>query len=173
MLEVEYKLQNGLVGIISDTHVPTRASSLPPKVFKFFEKADLILHAGDLEEENVLRELKLLAPVVAVAGNMDPYELKIKLGTSKIIHLGKVSLGLNHGDGLPRGRPDLVLSRFRGFNIQALIFGHSHVPLIEQSENVLFINPGSPADPRRGSKPSCARLWLEGRDLQGEILELA
>lgn len=172
MIQVKHTLKKGLIGVISDTHIPARASSLPPQVFTFFEGADLILHAGDLEEESVIEELGTLAPVEAVAGNMDPVDLKIKLGTQKIINLGEVSLGLMHGAGMPRGVPDLVLSRFSGFKIQALIFGHSHVPLLEQREDVLLINPGSTADPRRGSSPSCARLFVEGRKLRAEILYL-
>jgi putative phosphoesterase len=172
MLGVECKLQNGLIGIISDTHVPTRAYSLPSQVFSLFEGADLILHAGDLEDESVLEELGALAPVEAVAGNMDPVKIRAKLGTGKIINLGEISLGLIHGAGMPRGVPDLVLSRFQGFNIQGLIFGHSHVPFLEQRGDVLLINPGSTADPRRGSRPSCARLWIEGRKMRGEIMYL-
>ncbi|NLL57203.1 MAG: YfcE family phosphodiesterase [Firmicutes bacterium] len=172
MLTVKYRLQSGLIGVISDTHVPARASSLPPEIFRLFKGADLILHAGDLEEESVLEELGTLAPVEAVAGNMDPANLKSRLGIGKIIDLGEISLGLMHGAGMPRGVPDLVLSRFEGHAIQGLIFGHSHVPFLEQRGDLLLLNPGSTADPRRGSRPSCARLWVEGRTIRGEILEL-
>jgi len=170
--QVKHDLKKGLIGVISDTHIPVRASSLPPQVFKFFEGVDLILHAGDLEEKSVIEELGVLAPVEAVAGNMDSFEVKAALPLQKIIHLGELSLGLMHGAGMPRGVPDLVLSRFSGFKIQGLIFGHSHVPHLEQREEVLLLNPGSAADPRLGSRASCALLFVEGRKLRGEILYL-
>ena len=172
MLTVKYRLQSGLIGVISDTHVPARASSLPPEIFRLFKGADLILHAGDLEEESVLEELGTLAPVEAVAGNMDPANLKSRLGIGKIIDLGEISLGLMHGAGMPRGVPDLVLSRFEGHAIQGLIFGHSHVPFLEQRGDLLLLNPGSTADPCRGSASPCARLWVDVRKISGEILEL-
>ncbi|MGI6307728.1 MAG: metallophosphoesterase family protein [Dethiobacteria bacterium] len=169
---VEYRLKNGLIGLVADTHVPARAAALPAQLFTLFEGVDLILHAGDLEEESVLEELGTLAPVEAVAGNMDPARLKTRLGLEKVICLGKVSLGLTHGAGLPRGVPGPILQRFQGWDIQGLIFGHSHIPFQDYRAGVLILNPGSTAEPRAGSRPSCALLRVEGRQLQGEILEL-
>jgi len=122
---------------------------------------------------SILNELGALAPVEAVAGNMDPAGLKAKLGLKKIICLGEVSLGLIHGTGLPRGKPAPILQCFQGCNIQGLIFGHSHVPLWGYTAGILTINPGSATDPRAGNRPSCALLRVEGRQLQGEILELS
>lgn len=170
MQEVRYALKNGLVGVVSDTHIPTRASFLPSRLIGLLDGVDLILHAGDLEEEGVLDELRALAPVEAVAGNMDPLNLKVKLGVEKIVHLGEISLGLIHGSGFPRGVPDLALQRFYGHRIQGLVFGHSHVPFLEQRGDVLFLNPGSVGDPRRGSTSSCALLSIEGGKLHAEII---
>lgn len=173
MQQVEYRLKNGLIGLVADTHVPTRAAALPAQLFTFFKGVDLILHAGDLEEESVLNELEVLAPVEAVAGNMDPPGLKTRLGLKKIICLGKVSLGLIHGAGLPRGKPGPILQSFGEWKIQGLIFGHSHVPFLGYNKGILTINPGSTADPRAGRPPSCALLRVGGRQLRGEILELS
>ncbi|MDO9535354.1 MAG: metallophosphoesterase family protein [Bacillota bacterium] len=173
MQEVKYNLKkNGFIGIVSDTHVPVRALSLPGQLFTMIDGADLILHAGDLEEESVLDELRNLAPVEAVAGNMDPVYLKAELGIKKIIHLGGISLGLIHGSGMPRGVPDFALRHFLDYKIQGLIFGHSHVPYLEYREGMLLLNPGSAGAPRRGEKPSCARIWVEGKHLRGEIIYL-
>ena len=60
------------IGVLSDTHIPTRARCLPPEIFTVFKNVELILHAGDLVDPLVLSELETLAPVQAVAGNMDP-----------------------------------------------------------------------------------------------------
>lgn len=170
--KVEYILKRGLIGVVADTHVPARAAALHPQIFKLFAGVELILHAGDLAEESVLRDLRALAPVEAVAGNMDPPGLKRKLGLKKIIHLGEVSLGLIHGTGLPRGRPGPLLQKFKGWDLQGIVFGHSHIPFCEYYAGILFLNPGSPAEPRRGSRPTCALLQIEGKRFQAKILEV-
>jgi uncharacterized protein len=173
MQEVKYNLkENGFIGIVSDTHVPFRSLSLPGQLFTLLDGAGLIIHAGDLEEESVLDELRTLAPVEAVAGNMDPVNLKVELGIKKIIHVGGISLGLIHGSGMPRGVPDFALQHFRDYKIHGLIFGHSHIPYLEYRGDMLILNPGSAGAPRRGEKPSCARIWVEGMRLRGEILYL-
>lgn len=172
MQQVEYRLKKGLIGVVADTHVPARAVALPPQLFNLFAGVELILHAGDLEEESVLMELEALAPVESVAGNMDPLSLRRRLGQEKIICLGEVSLGLMHGSGLPRGLPGPILQRFQGRDLQGVIFGHSHIPFCEYRNGVLLLNPGSTADPRAGSRPSCALLRVEGQHLHAEILEL-
>lgn len=172
MQEVRYALKNGLIGVVSDTHIPARALFLPSRLIGLLDGVDLILHAGDIEEESVLDELRALAPVEAVAGNMDPLYLKVKLGVEKVVHLGEVSLGLIHGSGAPRGVPGLLLQKFSGSEIQGLIFGHSHVPFLGQRGDILLLNPGSVGDPRRGNPPSCALLSIENRKLRAEIIYL-
>ncbi|MGI6097446.1 MAG: metallophosphoesterase family protein [Dethiobacteria bacterium] len=64
------------VGVLSDTHIPTRARALPSRIYEIFADVDMILHAGDIADESVLEELKTLAPIEAVAGNTDSYQLK-------------------------------------------------------------------------------------------------
>lgn len=170
--KVEYKLQNGLIGVVADTHIPARAWSLPPKLFSLLKGVDLILHAGDLEQEYVLEELKALAPVEAVAGNMDPHQLVGKLGKEKLIDLGEICIGLVHGWG---GRQDLherVFELFRGEEVQAVVFGHTHYPFQEYRRGVLLFNPGSVGDPRWGSSASCGRLQVKDGKLEGENLVL-
>ncbi len=172
MQQVEYRLKKGLIGVVADTHVPARAFALPPKLFDLFARVELILHAGDLEEESVLEELEMLAPVEAVAGNMDPLSLKRRLGLEKIVCLGDVSLGLMHGSSLPRGQVEPILRRFQKWNLQGIVFGHSHIPFCDYRAGVLLLNPGSTADPRAGARPSCALLRVEGQRFHAEILEL-
>ncbi len=169
---VDYGYEGGTIGVVSDTHVPARSAVVPPALFRRLNDVSLILHAGDLEEESVLRELGVLAPIEAVAGNMDPPELKEKLGIMKIVTFGGVSLGIIHGHGPPQGVPSLALKAFSGCAVQAIIFGHSHQPFLEYRGGVLMLNPGSPVDPRGGSAPSCACLTVEGGKLHGEIMFL-
>ncbi len=170
--KVEYKLQRGLIGIVSDTHIPARSWGLPPRLFSLLEGVDLILHAGDLEEEYVLEELQALAPVEAVAGNMDPPQLLGKLGKEKLIDLGDICIGLVHGWG---GRQDLherVFDLFREEEVQAVVFGHTHHPFQEHRSGILLFNPGSVGDPRWGSAASCGRLQVKDGKVEGESLLL-
>ncbi|MEK6698468.1 MAG: metallophosphoesterase family protein, partial [Nitrospirota bacterium] len=82
------------VGVLSDTHIPVTVKSLPPAIFDIFKDVDLILHAGDVVELSVLDELRAIAPVEAVAGNMDPLETQQALPAKKIIQIGKYRVGL-------------------------------------------------------------------------------
>lgn len=172
MRRVNHSLDPCLVGLVSDTHIPTRKSSLPAELFDALDGVDLILHAGDLVEERVLLELEALAPVEAVAGNMDHPGLREKLGLEKIITIGEVALALTHGTGPHSTAAERVFLRFAGLGVQGIVFGHSHEPFLERRDGILLINPGSVSDPRRGSSASCARLHLEGKRIEVEIITL-
>ncbi len=130
--------------VISDTHIPKVGDSLPREVLEAARGADLVLHAGDLVEMRVLDELRSLAPVRAVAGNM---EVEGKL------------IGLTHGSGPPVGIERRVLSRFSG--VDAVVFGHTHKALVEERRGVLLVNPGTPTDRRFSDRLSYAVLTVE------------
>ncbi len=173
MLAQQFDLDRAKIGVVADTHVPVRAGHLDPKIFELFDGVDLIIHAGDLVEDHILEELEALAPVAAVAGNMDPPELKKKLGTEKLIRLGSgLSLGLMHGAGAPWTMPDLAFRRFSSAGVAGVVFGHSHEPFLEEREGILLLNPGSPSDPRREGYSSCAFLYVADGRLRGEICPL-
>jgi len=158
------------IGVVSDTHIPARGLHIPSKVFQLFDGVQLILHAGDLVEDTVLEEFRALAPVEAVAGNMDRGLLQKSLGRTKLIKIGSLSIGLLHGD--IEGRridPDQVSGLFKPEKPQAIVFGHLHEPISEMHKGILFFNPGSVIDPRRSSKPSCGRLLINGSEISGEI----
>ncbi|MBS4021657.1 MAG: metallophosphoesterase [Dethiobacter sp.] len=163
------------IGVISDTHIPNRTRLLPPALFKILADVDLILHAGDITDEDVLAELSAMAPVEAVAGNMDSYLLSTRLGRRKIINVGNFNIGLVHGDlgdGYDRAKtPQRALTAFRGQKMDCIIFGHSHVAYNKMVDDVLLFNPGSPTDPRRSTRPSCGLLTL-GEKISGEIIYL-
>lgn len=174
MQRVKYNLAKGLIGVVADTHIPTRASFLPPALFSVLQGVGLILHAGDLVDERVLDELRALAPVEAVAGNMDPIALKTKLGMAKVVELGGgINIGLVHGGGGDRRNLHQWAKHFfQGENVKAIVFGHSHKPFMENKKGMLIFNPGSAGDPRWGSSASCGLLQLQGGMLRGEIVTL-
>ncbi|MBS4032098.1 MAG: metallophosphoesterase family protein [Clostridiales bacterium] len=159
------------IGVVSDTHIPNRARILPARLFELLDGVDMILHAGDIVEAWVLQELTALAPVEAVAGNMDPLELVNRLGRKKTLSLAGFKLGLIHGDhGSIRSKtPQRALQAFSEDDVNCVVFGHSHQPYCQKENGILLFNPGSPTDRRREPRFSCGILTLE-KDIRGEIL---
>lgn len=158
--------------MLSDTHIPTRAPFISPRIYELFEGAELILHAGDLVEMKMLAGLASIAPVEAVAGNMDPPELARALGRCKIICTGTIIIGLVHGDGEPGISVEKLRAAFMAYKPQVIVFGHSHQPYKMEQAGVLMFNPGSATDPRRVRRPSCGVLTVRDNNVQGEIYHL-
>ena len=168
------RLERGIrrIGVLSDTHVPVRAPYLPPELFSRLQGVDLILHAGDLVDETVLFELASVAPVEAVAGNMDPLHLEKRLKRRKLLQGGGLKLGLIHGDGMRRAARQRAEEAFRDFQPQVIVFGHTHQPLCVYSGKTLLFNPGSCVDPRGAGGPSYGILHLDSAGITGEIIFL-
>ncbi len=157
------------IGVLSDTHIPGAALSLPPAVFEIFKDVDLILHAGDIVEQSVLDELAALAPVEAVAGNMDGHDLHQRLPAKKILKLGNYTCGLIHGKYKIDIQKDMILKEFTDVDI--IVYGHSHMPFWGMINGIYFLNPGSPTDKRYAPYNSVALLQA-GDDLTAEIIRL-
>lgn len=134
------------IGVLADLHIPDRAEDIPAKILEDFRGVDLILLAGDLTIPFVLERLKNIAPVVAVAGNMDLPEVAKDLKRKEIVKCGKFNIGLFHGIGHPDRLVELLKQEFKNDKVDAIIFGHSHRPMNEYIGKVLFFNPGSPTD---------------------------
>jgi putative phosphoesterase len=130
------------IGVISDTHIPTRASELPEKIKEYFKNVDFIIHCGDVVTEDVILELNLISKTYAVSGNMDPVELNypseliFKINNNFIICV-------THGYGSPFGIKERLLKKFIEIKPSMIIFGHTHSPLNEKYNGITFFNPGS------------------------------
>tara|TARA_B100000959_G_C14825609_1_gene559678 strand:+ start:385 stop:861 length:477 start_codon:yes stop_codon:yes gene_type:complete len=148
------------IGVISDTHGLIRKS-----VVKSFKGVDLIVHAGDIEKPDVLETLQSIATVHPVRGNIDGGKWAESLPCTEVVHVGQVYLYVLHDLNTLDLDPAAA-----GFNV--VIYGHSHIPNIEKSDGVLFLNPGS-AGPRRFNYPiSIAFLYIKGTSIETEIVEL-
>jgi len=158
-----------LLGVVSDTHLHSGTGSLHPGLSSAFEGVELILHAGDIVSLSVLEDLRRIAPVEAVAGNMDLPEVKRLLPERKIIEVGGHRIGLTHGAGAVSSIRSRVKSLFEGVTV--IVFGHSHSPMILREDGILLMNPGSPTDRRGSVGGTVGRLHVD-RDVQGEILSL-
>jgi uncharacterized protein len=150
----------GPIGVISDTH-----GLLRPQAVAALQGSALIIHAGDVGRPAILEELRRIAPVVAVRGNVDRDDWAERLPHSEIVEHDGIRLYVIHI------LEDLGLDPpAAGFH--AVITGHTHRPKIETKDGVLYFNPGS-AGPRRFTLPvSVGRLSVLDHKLRGEIVHL-
>lgn len=156
--------------VLSDTHMPRTASDLPREVYNEIVKSDMIIHAGDFVEIDILKKLRELKPVKAVCGNMDSQAIRNELKAKEIIAAGKFKIGLIHGYGAPAGLVDTVASEFTG--VDAIVFGHTHSPVNMLKGRVLFFNPGSPTDTVFAKVNSFGILEITDDGINGKIIEL-
>lgn len=157
-----------LAAVLADTHIPRRAKELPETLLPHLERADLILHAGDLMDPALLDALSAYAPVRAVRGNLDPPEAN--LPEILELELDGVRIAMIHDAGPKRGRRARMRRRFP--DARVVVFGHSHIPWLEDEDGLLLLNPGSPTDKRRQPHHTFALLRVEGGSVRAEIRDL-
>lgn len=157
-----------LAAVIADTHIPRRAKGLPKALLPHLKRADLILHAGDLMDLRLLDELEDYVPVRAVRGNLDPPEAD--LPQTLEFEFGGVQIAMIHDSGPKRGRRPRMRRRFP--EARVVVFGHSHIPWLEDEDSLLLLNPGSPTDKRRQPEFTFALLSVDDGGVRAEILAL-
>ena len=124
------------------------------------ERADLILHAGDVVTAPVLLELEAYASVEAVFGNMDEPDLQAALPERRVVEVEGARIGMVHIPGPRAGREERLASWFQGCD--AVVYGHTHVPQVERHRGVWILNPGSPTERRRALRHSMLVLQVAG-----------
>jgi len=157
-----------IIGVVADTHIPGKAKTLPETVLQKLRDVAHIIHAGDIRCAAVLEQLARLAPVTAVAGNVDPPELAEVLGEKKILELDGFRIGVTHGHGNGGTTLHRAVTRFAQDEVDCIVFGHSHIPYLAETGGVLLLNPGSPTDKRRNPYYSFG-LIETGEKLRGHI----
>jgi putative phosphoesterase len=147
------------VGLISDTH-----GLLRPEAKAFLHGCDHIIHAGDITDSSILEELTVLAPVTAVRGNNDRGAWADTLRETEFVTLEEVRVYAIHDIAQLDIDPAAA-------GVQVVVSGHSHKPLIEERDGVLFVNPGS-AGPRRFKLPvAAAELTINGSSVSARLVE--
>jgi putative phosphoesterase len=145
------------IGVISDTH-----GKLSNQVFDLFSGVNLILHAGDIGREDVLIALETIAPVTAVSGNVDGFSgfggppMTRELTTP----LGRIAMTHGHLHGAPSADKPKLVRYFSQFKPEIVVFGHSHIPFLEEQDGVTLFNPGSASLNRWGSGNSVGMITL-------------
>jgi hypothetical protein len=149
------------VGLISDTH-----GLLRPSAAAFLRGCNHIIHAGDIGSERILHELSGIAPVTAVRGNNDTDAWAASLPESTLVQLGAIFLFVIH---------DLTQLDIdpHAAGVRVVVSGHSHRPLIQERDGVIYVNPGS-AGPRRFRLPiTAAEIGISGNSMTSRITELS
>jgi uncharacterized protein len=158
------------LAVIADTHLPRGERRLPDRCVDVLRAADLIVHAGDFSRPSVLADLRELGPVAAVHGNVDSQELRRELPETISLELEDVVLGVIHDAGPAKGRLERLRARFP--DADAVVFGHSHMPLHEQHGGFQVFNPGSPTERRRAPQRSMGEAKVDGARIEFEHLAL-
>lgn len=133
------------IAVLADTHAD-KLEYLPKKVVDALSKVDLIVHAGDFTDIQLLTDLKQLKKIKAVHGNMDSRQLKSVLPTKEIVETNDKRIGITHGSGAPWGIEERVRKVFESDRIDIIVYGHSHRSQNKVSNGILFFNPGKAAD---------------------------
>ena len=151
---------NYLIGVISDTH-----GHLPESVAGAFEGVDLIIHAGDIGEPEIIAALEETAPTIAVRGNMDYGRWVHQLSVEETIEVNQTRLIVLHDVYRLKLKPNHAAPN-------VVISGHTHRPLQEDDRGVLYLNPGSAGFPKFGQPATVALLQIGENKLQARIVEL-
>jgi len=157
--------------VLSDTHIPRVAHDLPAEIYEEIANVDMIIHAGDFVEKEILEKLKTLKETKAVYGNMDCAALHHVLNAKEVLDLGKCKIGLIHGYGAPADILDTVKGEF-GSSVDAIIFGHTHSAFNAVKDGILFFNPGSPTDTIFATSNSYGILEVTDKTIEGKIIKL-
>jgi putative phosphoesterase len=150
-----------LIAVLADTHMPKGGRRLPDRCVEILVEAEAVLHAGDFFALETLRQIEAICPgpVYAVHGNVDDTELRALLPETLELKLDGARLAMVHDAGAANGRVGRMRRRFP--NADAVVFGHSHLPLHEDDDGFQIFNPGSPTERRRAPRQSMGVLRID------------
>ena len=162
-----------MVAVVSDTHMPKGARVIPDPCHRLLREAELIVHAGDWWKLEILEMFEAIGPpVVGVRGNVEDAGIRRRLPERAEFELGGHTVGVIHDAGPKRGRLARMQSEFPAAS--AVIFGHSHLPLLETdpADGFTIFNPGSPTERRRAPARTMGTLTLAAGELRFAHVEV-
>ena len=159
------------IAIISDTHMPRGTRALPAACVAELRAADAILHAGDFMRVEVLRALETLGPPIhGIHGNVDEEALRRMLPAVRMVEAAGTRIAMIHDAGQRSGRLARMRARFK--DADAVVFGHSHLPLHEQApDGFQIFNPGSPTERRSAPAHTMGIATIEDGRPRFELLQ--
>ena len=161
-----------MIAIVADTHMPRGRRELPARCVELLEQAELIVHAGDFSGAVVLDRFESFgAPLVAVRGNVEDAEVRRRLQERAVFEWQGHLIGVVHDAGQRTGRLERMRAAFP--DCDAVIFGHSHIPLHElAADGFQIFNPGSPTERRRSPERTMGTMKAAGGALRFEHVSL-
>jgi uncharacterized protein len=160
------------VAVISDTHMDGGRRRLPDHCAELIAASELVLHAGDIMSLAALAEIEAIGtPLRAITGNMDGWELRDRLPAELALELEGARLAMVHDAGPAAGRLARLRRRFPAAD--AVVFGHSHLPLHERDGDFQIFNPGSPTERRRAPHHSMGLATIEAGSIGFELVNLS
>lgn len=160
------------IAVIADTHLPRGNRRLPGECVRRIAAADAVIHAGDFSTAAAYEEIVAIGPpLLAVHGNVDDPELRGRLAERAVVELSGARIGLVHDAGPARGR----LARLRRWfpDADAVVFGHSHLPLLEREPDFQIFNPGSPTERRRAPARTMGIAGIDRSGIRFRHVELS
>ena len=161
--QLELRIEATRVGLISDTH-----NMLRPQVFDAFEGVEVILHAGDVGDDDILDELEAIAPVYAVRGNTDRFD-NPRLPESRDLMISGLRVHVSHGHEV--GAKPITLAAAYG-DADVIVYGHTHRELITEMDGKLIVNPGAAGARRFALMPCVAIMTIADGRPSIELLRL-
>ena len=159
------------IAVIADTHMPRGSRRLPGACLDELAGADLIVHAGDFTGAEALAEIESIGPpLVAVHGNVDAPEVRAALPERASFEAGGATIAVVHDAGARRGRLARLRREFPAAD--AVVFGHSHLPLHEAADGFQIFNPGSPTERRRAPARTMGIAAAGRGRIEFELVEL-
>jgi putative phosphoesterase len=160
-----------LIAVIADTHLPRGSRRLPSRCEELIGGSNLVVHAGDVMTAEALAEIDAIGPpVAAVHGNVDSAELRSVLPAERVVEAAGARIALVHDAGPSSGRLERLRRRFP--NADAVVFGHSHLPLHEERDDFQIFNPGSPTERRRATHRTMGLARVEDGRVEFELIAL-
>lgn len=156
------------IGVLSDTHLRDPYPEFKKLIEHHFKDVDMIFHLGDFVDWKIASYLSSLKELIAVCGNMDPPEIRKVFPVRRLIELQNFRIGLIHGGGPPFGIESRIQAEFE--DVDAILYGHTHVPAKHRTKKTFFFNPGSPT--RSFSNKGTLGILRIGEKIEGEIIEV-
>ena len=161
-----------IVAVVGDTHLPRGSRRLPAECVERIAAAELVIHTGDFSRLEAYEEIAAIGPdLIAVRGNVDDAELRALLPERTVAEITGVRIGVIHDAGPRRSR--LVRMRAEFPDADAVVFGHSHMPLHESEQGFQIFNPGSPTERRRAPSQSMGFAQVDTEAISFELMRLS
>ncbi len=156
------------IGVISDTHLREPHPEFKKMIEFYFKDVEKVFHSGDFVDRSIADYLSSQKELIAVCGNMDSQDIRKAFPQKRIIELKGFKIGMVHGGGPPFGIESRIQGEFG--EVDAIVYGHTHIPANHQVRNITFFNPGSPT--RSFIQRATLGILHLGEKIEGEIIKI-